>query len=472
MQYLSVDEAFNLILAGLRPLTAEPVALEAAPGRVLAEDVRSPLNIPPFANSAMDGYAVRAVDTTGAAHDQPARLRVVGEVAAGQVCPMVLEPGQAIRIMTGAMLPRGADAVVRFEDTSEGLYGRGPTFSGSTTTFTTTITAAADSGTGTGPTASTRPEEVRVYVPAKPGLNVRAEGEDITADRLVLEAGTRLTPGHLGLLAAMGFTTVKCARRPRVAILATGSELIEPGLPLSPGKIYNSNNPMLAALVNSCGAEAVILGAAGDDWETIQGKLAEGLAQGVDLFLTSGGVSVGDYDLVKQVLQAEGRLEMWQVRMRPGKPLAFGHLGEVPLLGLPGNPLAALVSFELFGCPALLKIQGLSLPQVREPVEAVLAEPVSNHSGRRNFLRGKVGLQGPTLYVWPSVSQKAGQLASLIESNCLIVAHEERSYYAPGERIEIIPLYGLETDLSNFGKINKGDDHHHSPASELSLRAV
>ena len=301
MQYLSVDEAFNLILAGLRPLTAEPVALEAAPGRVLAEDVRSPLNIPPFANSAMDGYAVRAVDTTGAAHDQPARLRVVGEVAAGQVCPMVLEPGQAIRIMTGAMLPRGADAVVRFEDTSEGLYGRGPTFSGSTTTFTTTITAAADSGTGTGPTASTRPEEVRVYVPAKPGLNVRAEGEDITADRLVLEAGTRLTPGHLGLLAAMGFTTVKCARRPRVAILATGSELIEPGLPLSPGKIYNSNNPMLAALVNSCGAEAVILGAAGDDWETIQGKLAEGLA-----YIDLADTTVAEALVVSPLSQAGG----------------------------------------------------------------------------------------------------------------------------------------------------------------------
>jgi molybdopterin molybdotransferase len=244
--HLSVDEAFNLILAGLHPLTAEAVALEAALGRVLAEDVRSPLNIPPFANSAMDGYAVRAFDTTGAAHDQPARLRLVGEVAAGQVCPLVLEAGQTVRIMTGAMLPQGVNAVVRFEDTNEGFFGRCAVIA----PVTSNHNGAARE---TGSTNEAKPEEVRVYVPAKPGLNVRVEGEDIQAGRLVLEAGTRLTLGHLGLLVAMGITTLKCARRPRVAILATGSELIEPGQPLTAGKIYNSNNPMLAALVKVVG---------------------------------------------------------------------------------------------------------------------------------------------------------------------------------------------------------------------------
>jgi molybdopterin molybdotransferase len=431
MQYLSVDEALAFTLAAFNPLASEPVAVRQALGRALAEDLFSPLNIPPFTNSAMDGYAVRAVDTGGATPDRPARLRLVAEVAAGQVCDRLVGPGQAVRIMTGAALPQGADAVVRFEDTNEGLFDY----------------STADPAKGTGTENRAKPEEVRVYIQATPGLNVRAEGEDVRAGRPVLRAGTKLNPGHLGLLAALGITTLRCARRPRVAILATGSELLEPGHPLSPGKIYNSNNPMLAGLVDSGGAEAVGLGAARDDWEVIRARLAEGLRLGVDLILTSGGVSVGDYDLLKQVLQAEGRLEMWQVRMRPGKPLAFGHLGGIPLLGLPGNPLAALVSFELFARPALLKMQGLA--PALAPLEAILAEPVSNPSGRRNFLRGKMGLQDASLWVWPGGTHKSSQLGSLIESDCLIVAHEDHSFYAPGERIGIIPLYGAGINLSN-----------------------
>jgi len=276
---------------------------------------------------------------------------------------------------------------------------------------------------------------------------VRQEGEDVQAGRLVLQAGTRLNPGHLGLLAAMGITTLGCARRPHVGILATGSELLEPGQPLTPGKIYNSNNPMLAALVVGCGAEAVMLGNASDNWEVIRSRLVEGLRLGVDLILTSGGVAVGDYDLLKQVLQAEGQLDMWQVRMRQGKPLAFGHLGGIPLLGLPGNPLAPLVSFELFARPAILKMQGLT--PILAPLEANLAAPIHNPSGQRNFLRGKMGLQGTNLWVWPGETLKSSQLASLIESDCLIVAHEERSSYVPGDRIGIIPLYGPGLNQTN-----------------------
>jgi molybdopterin molybdotransferase len=347
------------------------------------------------------------------------------------------------------MLPQGADAVVRFEDTDEGTYIRPQSIDGSVTG----AGAAIASNTGILPYSNTVTEtgtgKVQIYRQATPGLNVRAEGEDVAIGRLVLQADTRLNPGHIGLLAAMGLTTINCVRRPRVAILATGSELLEPGQPLCAGKIYNSNNAMLAALVASCGAEAVVLGAAYDDWQTIRDKLAEGLALGVDLVLTSGGVSIGDYDLVKQVLRAEGQLEMWQVRMRPGKPLAFGHLAGVPLLGLPGNPLAALVSFELFGRTALSKMQGLSMG--KELMEAVLMEPVHNRSERRNFLRGKVGIQGTSLCVWATTTQKSSQLSSLIESDCLIVAHEEHSFYAAGERIEIIPLYSLETILPNLG---------------------
>jgi molybdopterin molybdotransferase len=188
---------------------------------------------------------------------------------------------------------------------------------------------------------------------------------------------------------------------------------------------------------------------------------------GVDLFLTSGGVSVGDYDLVKQVLQAEGQLEMWQVRMRPGKPLAFGHLDEVPLLGLPGNPLAALVSFELFGRSALIKMQGLPLAA---PLEAVLAEPVSNHSGRRNFLRGKLGLQGTRLWVRPVETQESAQLAWLSENNYLIVALEECKCYESGERIGIISLYGAATSFINFDMINVGQQQ--PPVFEFSGSAV
>jgi molybdopterin molybdotransferase len=306
------------------------VPLAEALGSVLAVDVIAGKSVPAFPNAAMDGFAVRAGETLCASAERPVRLRVIGEAAAGYQCASVVTPGTAIRIMTGAPVPTGADAVVRFEETDE-------------------ATGAVRHGPG---------DTVAIMTAARPGENVRPIGEDVAAGATVLMAGTRVRPAEIGVLATLNRTQATVHRRPRVGILATGDEVVDAGEPLGPGQIRNSNAPLLAALVTRCGGEVVPLGTARDSEDDLRRRLAQ--ADGLDLLLTTGGVSVGDYDLVKQVLQAEGRIDLWEVRIKPGKPLAFGCLGRTPVLGLPGNPVAAAVAFEQFARPVIRKMPAIA----------------------------------------------------------------------------------------------------------------
>lgn len=406
---LSVDEVRERVLAAVRPLPAVRVPLLDALGLVLAQPVFAGHDVPPFTNSAMDGYAVRAADTTGASYHRPVTLAVIAEIPAGS-CPAVsIGPGQAARIMTGAVLPKGADAVVRFEETDEW--------------------DASGSSASAGKRA-----EVRVFRPAKPSENVRLAGEDIKAGQEVLPAGTVLRPACIGLLASLNQRWVTVHRRPRVAILATGNEVIDLGPELLPGQIRNSNNYTLAALVKQCGGEPVLLGVVRDEPDEIRLRLRS--ARGVDLILTSGGVSIGDYDLVKHVLQAEGRVELWQVRIKPGKPMAFGWIGGVPMLGLPGNPVAAYVAFLQFGRPAILKMLGYqdwTLPTVR----ARLLAPCENRGQRRHFVRVHVERQGEEYVARPVGEQGSGILSSVAQANGLAVIPEQWNEAPAGAFVDV-----------------------------------
>lgn len=404
MALKAVDDALAEILSHFEPLPAEPVGLLQARGRVLAEDIVADFDVPPFRNAAMDGYAVRATDTAGAGPQQPVVLRVVASVAAGDVAENPVPPGGAARIMTGAPVPPGADAVVRFEETSEAWP------------------EARQPGEG----------QVAILAAARPGENVREPGEDLRAGAVVIPRGRLLRPAEIGVLAALGRPTVQVVRRPRVAILATGDELVAIDEPLMPGKIRNSNEYTTAALVEQAGGIPIPLGIARDNVDHLTAKVQEGLAQDVDLFLTSAGVSVGDYDMVKHVLAAEGEVHFWQVGIKPGKPLAFGLLhgprGPVPLIGLPGNPVAAIVAFEVFARPAILKMGGRE-PRPHPQLRARLEEDVTN-SGRRHYMRALV-TRDPTTGEYRVTTrgsgvrvQGSGILSSLVWANAFLVVPE------------------------------------------------
>ncbi|MCS7260755.1 MAG: molybdopterin molybdotransferase MoeA [Anaerolineae bacterium] len=403
VQPISVDEALEHILRCISPLDGETVPITEALDRVLFEDVVSPLDIPPFVNAAMDGYAVRAADVAGASHATPAVLRVIGEIAAGSVPQGEVRAGTAMRIMTGAPMPPGSDAVVPFEDTDQGRA------------------------------------QVRIYAAVQRGDNVRLAGEDIRQGQVVLHARHTLRPADIGVLAAMGYPTVRVFRRPRVAILATGDELVDVNEPVTPGKIRNSNEYTSIALVRRYGGIPLPLGIARDTPESLTAKIRAGLEQGADLFLTSAGVSVGDFDMVKHVLAAEGEMIFWQVAIKPGKPLAFGHVRGVPLLGLPGNPVAAVVAFEVFARPAILKLGGRT--DWRKPsVMAVLDEDVRN-SGRRHFMRARVRREPDGYHVTTRGSgvqvQGSGILSSLVWANGLAVVPEDVTFLPAGSTVEV-----------------------------------
>jgi molybdopterin molybdotransferase len=402
MEYLTVDEALLRVVAPIKPLASERVPLYDADGRVLAESLASPLDLPPFANSAMDGFAVIAGDTIGATETSPARLRVIDRIVAGSSGERYIINGTAARIMTGAPIPPGADAVIKFEDTDNGQ------------------------------------QVVSLRHAVLPGHNIRLSGEDIVRGTNALEADTRLNPAAIGLIAAMGYPDVACIRRPRVAILGTGSELVQLGRPLGSAQIYDSNSYMIAALVRRLGADVIVFDIAQDKETAIHQKILASLQQKVDLIITSGGVSAGDFDLVKDVLREAGNIDFWQIRQRPGKPLAFGSVQGVPLLGLPGNPVAAFVGCALYGTAILRAMQGLD-PKPTQ-LQAQCAEDIRNGSGKRNFLRGIASFSDAQLTVRLASGQLPTQLVPLAMSNCLIVAHETQPLYRAGEPIMIIPL--------------------------------
>jgi molybdopterin molybdotransferase len=400
---LAVDEALARVVANIHPLAAGRVPLAQAEGRVLAEDVRGPIALPPFANSAMDGYAVIASDTASASAMHPVRLSIAERIAAGQVAGSRLAPGHAARIMTGAAIPPGADAVVKFEDTVV-------------------------------------PDDAHIDLLAAvaPGAHVRLPGEDLPEGALALRAGTVLHPAALGLLAALGRAEVPCVRPPRVAVLVTGDEIVPPGQPLPAAKIYDANSVLIAGLVRRFGGEVAWQSTAPDEEEALRAALDAALAAQPDLIVTTGGVSMGDFDLVKDVLAHEGCIEFWQVSMRPGRPIAFGRLHDVPLLGLPGNSVAAYVGFLLFGRAILAALQGQ--PAAPALLDAVCAEPIRNGSGRRNFLRGIASVRDAQIEVRQAGGQGPNHLSPLAGSNCLIVAGEDTAMNERGSTVKILLL--------------------------------
>ena len=408
---ISVDEALARILSHVRPLEPERVPILDAQGRVLSEEIVSDSDIPPFDNSAMDGYAVRSADVARAIPSSPITLTVLGSVAAGYVPDSRVEPGTAIRIMTGAPLPEGADAVVPYEDTSD-------------------FDRAKDERLAT-PAGKI---DVRGAVKARD--HVRPAGEDIFAGETVMMPGRVIRAQEIGVLASLGHETVLVHRRPRVAILATGDELLEIHEPLQPGRIRNSNEYTNAALVTRTGGIPLSLGIARDTEADLTGKIRSGLENGADLSLTSGGVSVGDYDVVKDVLGSEGEMEFWQVRMKPGKPLAFGLLpGDVPLIGLPGNPVSAMVSFEQFARPAILRMLGhtdLAKPEVR----AIVDEPLTN-SGRRGFVRVIVSQRDGQYHARTTGEQGSGVLTSMAKANGLAIVPEDVFHVKEGSEVTV-----------------------------------
>ncbi len=398
--FLSVDEALDRILGRVGALQPVSVPLPEALGLVLAEEVRSSEDHPGFDNSAVDGYAVRSRDLA----EGEVLLEVLGEVYAGRVSRIPVGPGQALRIATGGPMPSGADAAVMVEETWE-QDGR-----------------------------------VRIRGPILPGQNVRRAGEALRKGQPIMSPGRVLDPAALGMAATVGRAFLRCHPRPRVAVLSTGDELVEPGIPLEPGQVYNSNSYALEALVRLAGGQPRRLEVLPDRLEVLQEGLAQAAA-GADLVVTSAGVSMGERDLVRTALEAlGGELDLWKVRMRPGKPLAFGMLGGVPMIGLPGNPVSSMVGFEVFVRPVLLRMAGHP-PQARPRHRARLAEAVDKPRDLRVFARcileeasdGPVRLRltGP---------QGSGILLSMLEAEVLAVLPEGKARMEAGEEVEVLLL--------------------------------
>jgi molybdopterin molybdotransferase len=375
---LSVEEARAGVLAAIQgPLGTERVrtADTRVLGRVLAADVAAAVSLPPWDNSAMDGYAIRAADTRDATEAEPARLRVVGDIAAGAAPSTPVESGSAVRIATGAPVPPGADAVVPVEQTTP-IDGHGE--------------PGPRGRDATGPL----PAACLVHAAIDSGEAVRPAGSDLAAGATLLSAGTRLTPAGIALLAGAGVADVEVHRRPRIAVLATGDEVRAPGDPLGPAGIPDANGPGLRALVAAAGCEPLDLGIARDDLEDVVARLRGALDEGADAIIVSGGVSVGPFDVVKTAIERIGTIDLWRVAVQPGKPFAFGTAprsaaaggGDVLVFGLPGNPVSGFVTFELFVRPALKRLAGRR-DLLRAADRAVLLEPVSKSHGRRAYLR-------------------------------------------------------------------------------------
>ncbi|WP_093800457.1 gephyrin-like molybdotransferase Glp [Streptomyces sp. Wb2n-11] len=426
----SVDEHLEDILATVKPLEPIELQLPDAQGCVLVEDVTVRIALPPFDNSSMDGYAVRTSDVAGASEEFPAALTVIGDVAAGSGRTLMVGPGEAARIMTGAPLPPGAEAVVPVEWTDGGTGG-GPA-----------DTMRAASGAPEGASG-----EVRVHRPVEARAHVRARGSDVQAGDLALEAGTVLGPPQIGLLAAIGRATVKVRPRPRVVVLSTGSELVQPGLELATGQIYDSNSFALTAAARDAGAIAYRVGAVTDDAETLRATIEDQLIR-ADMIVTTGGVSVGAYDVVKEALSSVGDedepgsgIDFRKLAMQPGKPQGFGSIGpeHTPLLALPGNPVSSYVSFELFVRPAIRALMGLK--DVHRPkTRAALSvdKPLSSPAGKRQFLRGTYDEESGT--VTPVGGAGSHLIAALARANALITVPEDATEVEPATEVDVVLL--------------------------------
>jgi len=403
---IPIEKALSTISKAISPLRSQETDITRCLDRVLDENIIARENIPPFTNSAMDGFAVRAADTTGASRGKPRRLMIIEDLPAGRVARRKLAKNQATRIMTGAPLPPGADAVVMVENTSE---SRG---------------------------AKSAARGVKIFQGVRDGENVRPAGESVKKGDLVIKKGRILRPQEIGMLAALGHSSVKVIPSPRVAIISTGDELREIRDKPAPGQIRDCNRYSLVALVEQYGGTPVVLGLARDREKNLRTKFKKALD--CDMILTSGGVSVGKYDLVKKVIgEMSGRVKIWQVAMKPGKPLTFGVIGEVPVFGLPGNPVSVIVSFLQFVRPALLKMQGKT--RIKKPVvEAVLTEDCNEKTGRTHMVRSIVSRKGDRYYVRATGPQGSGILRSLVLANSLMIIPPHRGPLQKGATVDVM----------------------------------
>lgn len=404
---ITIEEALAIILSRIKPLKVEEVELSGCLDRVLGRDIAARDDIPPFANSAMDGFAVRRIDTSGASPDSPVVLTVMEDLPAGRETETEVGPGETIRIMTGAPLPPGADSVVKVEDT-----------------------APVDNGGG---------DKVRIFQEAGEREHVRRAGESVENGDIVLRKGIVLRPPEIGMLAALGYPRVPVYPRPRVTIISTGDELQEIDEKLRPGKIRDCNRYSLASAVKECGGKPATLGIAPDRKEDLKKILTVALS--TDLVITSGGVSVGKYDLVREALEElGGELLIDKISMKPGKPLTFSMVGDIPVFSLPGNPVSVLVSFLQFVRPALLKMQGktrLHLPDV----EAVLTEDCHEETDRTHLVRVKVERKNGKYYARPTGPQGSGILRSLVLGNGLMLIPPDQGPLKKGEKVKVILIF-------------------------------
>ena len=400
----SVDQHLEQVLRGLTPLAPLELQLLDAHGCILAEDVASTVDLPPFDNSSMDGYAVRLADVASASEGTPAVLPVVGDIAAGSTSAYRVQPGLTARIMTGAPVPAGAEAVVPVEWTDGGVSG-------------VTITRA--------------PHE---------GENIRRQGEDVRVGEVVLRKGTRLGPTQIGLLAAVGRDRVICRPKPRVVVISTGSELVEPGVHAGPGQIHESNSYVLTTAIREAGGLAYRVGIVSDDSRLLVDAIEDQLIR-ADLIVTSGCVSVGAYDVVKEVLSRVGDVDFETVAMQPGKPQGFGTVGpdRTPIFTLPGNPVSAYVSFEVFVRPAIRRLLGVE-PLTRTTVGAVCAERLTSPAGRRQFTRAWLDVVDGRYVVKPVGGAGSHLLADLAQANALIVVPEDVTEVAEGQGVTVMVL--------------------------------
>lgn len=402
---ISFHEARSKMLEGIKPLPPEKCRLADLLGRILAQDVIASFDIPPRDNSAMDGFAVIASDLAGASEQVPVTLQVIEDVPAGQVATKALKPGQAIRIMTGAQIPSDADSVIPVEETSAGISNT----------------------------------EVRILKRVKQGANVRRQGEDITTGQLLITKGTRLRPQEVGLIASLGLTEVLVFKQPVVGIISSGNEVAAPGQPLKPGQIYDANRFSIGGQVKEAGAVVKDYGIIADDLAKIKQTLSQA-ARECDVVITSGGVSVGDYDLMKQALSELGQMNFWQVKQKPGKPMAYGHINGKPVVGLPGNPVSSTVICDQYVRPLLLAMQGAT-NIFREQVTAYCDQGIRKQAGRTEFLRAKVKWQDGAYHAVLTGPQGSGILTSMVQADGLMILPEECEGVKPGDTVHI-ELFG------------------------------
>ena len=392
MSLLSVDEARERILSHFQPVAMETLPLAKCAHRILAEDIAATTDLPPFNNSSMDGFAIRIADVMDASASSPRSLRVTADIPAGVSPTISLSQGEAARIMTGAQMPSGADAVVPVEDTDFNNRDAG----------------------------SAAPEQVVISKSISRGQNVRPRGMDIHAGEIVLIKGRILKPQDLGLLAMLGYADISVYRKARIALFSSGNELLEAGAPLEPGKIRDSNSYTLAALIEEAGAEVIRLGVAKDDRESVKALLEKAIDLEVNLILSSAGVSVGAFDFVKEVIEANGKMDFWRVNMRPGKPLAFGEYKNIRFIGLPGNPVSAFVGFEVFVRGVIGKLNG-SYNGSRRKVQVRCAEQIDS-DGRESYLRAEVHPDENGNFIAQLTGhQGSGNLHSLVRANALLI---------------------------------------------------